>query len=71
MLMSPGSSLGGARPKASVLDEENNLWIAKFPSQHDDHDIGAWEYLTYQLGVLGILPPNIAIRPASHGWRDL
>ncbi|WP_223248685.1 type II toxin-antitoxin system HipA family toxin [Thalassolituus oleivorans] len=51
MLMSPGSSLGGARPKASVLDEENNLWIAKFPSQHDDHDIGAWEYLTYQLAL--------------------
>lgn len=51
MLMSPGSSLGGARPKASVIDEENNLWIAKFPSQHDDHDIAAWEYLTYQLAI--------------------
>ncbi len=51
MLMSPGSSLGGARPKACVLDEENNLWIAKFPSQHDDHDIAAWEYLTYQLAI--------------------
>jgi serine/threonine-protein kinase HipA len=51
MLMSPGSSLGGARPKASVVDEENHLWIAKFPSQHDDHDIAAWEYLTYQLAV--------------------
>jgi serine/threonine-protein kinase HipA len=51
MLMSPGSSLGGARPKASVIDEENNLWIAKFPSQNDDHDIAAWEYLTYQLAI--------------------
>ncbi|MDO8345135.1 MAG: HipA domain-containing protein [Cellvibrio sp.] len=51
MLMSPGSSLGGARPKACVLDEENHLWIAKFPSQHDDHDIAAWEYLTYQLAI--------------------
>ncbi len=38
MLMSPGSSLGGARPKASVVDENNQLWIAKFPSRHDDHD---------------------------------
>jgi len=51
MLMSPGSSLGGARPKACVVDEENHLWIAKFPSQHDDHDIAAWEYLTYQLAI--------------------
>lgn len=51
MLMSPGSSLGGARPKACVLDEENSLWIAKFPSQHDDHDIAAWEYLTYLLAI--------------------
>lgn len=49
MLMSPGSSLGGARPKASVIDEEDNLWIAKFPSRHDDYDIAAWEFLAYQL----------------------
>ncbi len=51
MLMSPGSSLGGARPKASVVDESNQLWIAKFPSPHDDHDIAAWEFVVYQLAV--------------------
>ncbi|ANG62231.1 toxin HipA [Marinobacterium aestuarii] len=51
MLISPGSSLGGARPKASVVDEHQNLWIAKFPSRFDDHNIGAWEYLTYLLAV--------------------
>jgi serine/threonine-protein kinase HipA len=51
MLMAPGSSLGGARPKASVVDENNQLWIAKFPSRHDDHDIGAWEFVVYQLAV--------------------
>ena len=51
MLMSPGSSLGGARPKASVVDENNQLWIAKFPSQLDDHDIAAWEFVVYQLAV--------------------
>jgi serine/threonine-protein kinase HipA len=49
MLMSPGSSLGGARPKSSVVDDANHLWIAKFPSQHDDYDIAAWEFLAYQL----------------------
>ena len=54
MLISPGSSLGGARPKACVidnLDNLDNLWIAKFPSRHDDHDIGAWEYVTYLLAI--------------------
>lgn len=42
MLISPGSSLGGARPKASVMDESDDLWIAKFPSRYDDYDIAAW-----------------------------
>ncbi|NHN39853.1 HipA domain-containing protein [Pseudomaricurvus alcaniphilus] len=51
MLMSPGSSLGGARPKASVVDENKQLWIAKFPSQHDDHDIAAWEFVVNQLAL--------------------
>jgi serine/threonine-protein kinase HipA len=49
MLMAPGSSLGGARPKAGVIDEKGQLWIAKFPSRNDDKDIGAWEFLVHQL----------------------
>jgi len=51
MLMSPGSSLGGARPKACVVDQDNSLWIAKFPSRYDDYDIGAWEYVTHVLAL--------------------
>lgn len=51
MLMAPGSSLGGARPKANVKDEKGELWIAKFPSQNDTFDKAAWEYLTYRLAV--------------------
>ncbi|HDZ3621183.1 TPA: HipA domain-containing protein [Mannheimia haemolytica] len=51
MLISPGSSLGGARPKASVIDELNQLWIAKFPSRYDDYDIALWEYLAYRLAI--------------------
>ncbi len=51
MLMAPGSSLGGARPKANVLDENGNLWIAKFPSKSDTIDKAAWEYLAYLLAV--------------------
>lgn len=49
MLMSPGSSLGGARPKACVTDNNKHLWIAKFPNQNDTFDVGAWEMLCYQL----------------------
>lgn len=49
MLMAPGSSLGGARPKAGVLDTENNLWIAKFPSADDNKDIGVWEMVVNDL----------------------
>lgn len=43
LLIAPGSSLGGARPKASVLDPKGHPWIAKFPSIKDEKDIGAWE----------------------------
>ena len=49
LLLAPGSSLGGARPKASVLDEQGELWIAKFPSLQDDRDIGGWEKVAYDL----------------------
>lgn len=51
MLISPGSSLGGARPKASVIDDDQQLWIAKFPSRYDDYDIALWEYLAYRLAI--------------------
>ncbi len=51
MLVAPGSSLGGARPKASVLDENKHLWIAKFPSKMDQTDAGAWEMVTYELAI--------------------
>lgn len=43
LLIAPGSSLGGARPKASVSDSQGHLWIAKFPSVKDEKNIGAWE----------------------------
>lgn len=49
MLVAPGGSLGGARPKASVLDKNKHPWIAKFPSRNDEINIGKWEYLVYLL----------------------
>jgi serine/threonine-protein kinase HipA len=51
MLVDPGSSLGGARPKASVIDKNNDLWIAKFPSKNDNSDIGGWEIVTHELAI--------------------
>ncbi|MAY84531.1 MAG: toxin HipA [Flavobacteriales bacterium] len=52
MLVAPGTSLGGARPKASITDEEGGLWIAKFPSRNDQGDIGGWEIVTYELAKM-------------------
>lgn len=51
VLIAPGSSLGGARPKANVFDTKKNLWVAKFPSKTDTIDKAAWEYLAYQLAI--------------------
>lgn len=50
-LLAAGSSLGGARPKASVRDEAGCLCIAKFPKVDEDSvdDAGAWEYVALQL----------------------
>lgn len=47
-LVQPGSSLGGARPKASVIDDRI-LYIAKFPSRKDDYDVGLWEHFSHLL----------------------
>ena len=52
ILMAPGSSLGGARPKANIADQTGHLWIAKFPSKSDPIDKAAWEYLVYQLALV-------------------
>ncbi|MEO8661039.1 MAG: HipA domain-containing protein [Bryobacteraceae bacterium] len=63
-LFAPGSSLGGARPKASVRDEDGALCIAKFPSRQDRRDIGAWELVAHRMAAkAGIdVPPARAIR---------
>lgn len=52
LLVAPGGSLGGARPKAGVIDELGHVWIAKFPSRQDEINVGGWEYLVYQLAVI-------------------
>lgn len=58
-LLAPGSSLGGARPKASVRDEAGTLCIAKFPSRNDTRDVGAWELVAHNLARnAGIVVPD-------------
>lgn len=52
MLIAPGSSLGGARPKANVIDKNGDLWIAKFPSRHDTKDMGGWEAVVNELAAM-------------------
>lgn len=63
MLIAPGGSLGGARPKASVIDENKNLWIAKFPSRSDNLNVGAWEQVASILAnKAGISTPTSSIK---------
>jgi serine/threonine-protein kinase HipA len=49
VLVAPGASLGGARPKANLTDADGSLWIAKFPAADDDHDVALWEMLLHDL----------------------
>lgn len=51
-LLAPGSSLGGARPKANVVEVDGSLWIAKFPSKNDDYNVGAWEMVAHDMAEL-------------------
>ncbi|MDX8448208.1 type II toxin-antitoxin system HipA family toxin [Mesorhizobium captivum] len=59
LIFAPGSSLGGARPKASVIDQYGNLAIAKFPKETDDYSIEVWEEIAFRLaGQAGIATPK-------------
>jgi serine/threonine-protein kinase HipA len=64
LLMAPGTSLGGARPKANFAQADGSLWIAKFPSPMDRYDVGAWELLVQRLAQqAGIwVPPAQGLR---------
>ena len=64
VLVAPGASLGGARPKANFTEADGTLWIGKFPARDDDRDVGAWEYVVHGLATkAGIdVPPARLIR---------
>jgi len=65
-LTAPGTSLGGARPKATYRDVDESLWLAKFPAHDDRRDIGLWECLAASLAVrCGITMPPNRVHPFS------
>ena len=68
-LIEPGSSLGGARPKANIIDTDGSIWIAKFPSKNDDINVGAWEMICHELAEMcGLSVPRAKLLPLSeHG----
>ncbi len=65
-LLRPGSSLGGARPKATVVDTQGNLWIAKFPSKNDENNTGAWEKVVHDMArMCGLNVPESKLETFS------
>lgn len=70
VLVAPGASLGGARPKANFTQSDGSLWIAKFPARDDDRDVGAWEHVVHRLAQkAGVdVPPakSIALGKGFH-----
>lgn len=75
MIFAPGSSLGGARPKASVRDNQGRLAIAKFPKETDDYSVETWEHIALILArEAGIQCPDhdlvqVGGRPVLLSWR--
>jgi len=65
-LLAPGSSLGGARPKASIKAPDGSLWIAKFPSRNDEWNSGAWEAVVHELAArCGLSVPEAILETFS------
>lgn len=61
-LVHPGSSLGGARPKAGVIGDDGHLYVAKFPSMNDDYDVALWEHHSHLLAkAAGIIAAETSV----------
>ena len=70
LLVAPGSSLGGARPKADVIDTKGKQWIAKFPGRSDDSDVGLWEMIVHELAIKAkITVPNAFIKKLASPYH--
>lgn len=70
MLIAPGTSLGGARPKANFTESDGSLWFAKFPAHDDRYDVGAWEFVAHVLAAkAGIWVPPSRIEKLGDRYR--
>ncbi len=71
-LVHPGTSLGGARPKASVMNDEGLLCVAKFPSRNDDYDVGLWEHHSHLLAKeAGVVAAETSIIETGEKYHAL
>ena len=71
-LVHPGSSLGGARPKAGVRDTDGCLYVAKFPSRNDDYDVSLWEHLSHLLAKkAGVIAAETSVIPTGENYHAL
>jgi serine/threonine-protein kinase HipA len=70
VLVAPGASLGGARPKANFTQPDGSLWIGKFPARDDAHDVAAWEYVAHHLAeAAGIAVPAAKLVKLGGGFH--
>lgn len=71
-LIQPGSLLGGARPKANVIDTDKTLYIAKFPSRKDDYDVELWEHFSHLLAIkAGINTATTKVQTTGEKYHTL
>ncbi|MES1197356.1 MAG: type II toxin-antitoxin system HipA family toxin [Pseudomonadota bacterium] len=64
LVLAPGASLGGARPKATVRDRDARLWLAKFPWANDDWPVIQWEWaLLLMAEKAGVAVPKFRVEP--------
>ena len=70
VLVAPGASLGGARPKANFTDTDGALWIGKFPARDDDRDVAAWEFVAHTLASkAGVVVPKARLVRLNNVFR--
>jgi serine/threonine-protein kinase HipA len=70
VLVAPGASLGGARPKANFTQTDGTLWIGKFPARDDVYDVAAWEYVAHRLaGAASIAVPAAKLVKLGGGFH--
>ena len=70
-LISPGASLGGARPKATFRHPNGTLWLAKFPSSNDRRDMGGWEYVLNRLAAAaGVVVPEAEVMKLNSPYHS-